>query len=938
MNLDDLPASELRRIDAVCMDFENRLRAGETLEIDRLVQKHGGPHASLLRSELELVRDEVKSNVAEPHKTGSDAQQLSSEKAADLERVMPAANTAIGPFLIQELIGRGGMGMVFSALDQRLNRQVAIKMLAVHPEKREALTTRFDREAKALAALSHPNIVELFDVGVFNGLPYAVMEFLDGELLRTRMQTQTFSADQVRSLGASIADALAAAHRAKVVHRDLKPENIMLVQLAQGRAKPHDSMMVKLFDFGLSRAPTGYQDFSETPDLLDSVAHRKDQDSPETSDSAEDQNPAANQGSPKDGKPITTPGRSVEETGAGVIMGTPGYMAPEQVRGEKVTPAADIFSLGCVLFEAFYGQLPFDGHTYSKRFAATLHKQPSTDQARRSVDPTLAVLIDECLQKDPGKRPDSADEIVSRLRASPAALSQSSASIPRRTWLIAGSGAIAVVASSSFWFRGDGDSQRRRRETLTEIQSLAVLSIADGDRINGSRPSTDTGIPETPKLPAAIGQSPLGRGEEISALLVHELTRLSDLSIPRFRPLSAETPEQFRSIGKLLEVDALMTGEIRTVGDGPAAFVEIDLQIISATTGKQIWGNRLQSDAPDNLLLQSRLVSEIASVIGKRLTSTADEPAPPTLDSFRCLVDAQTRSDPDSRLGLEMALQCFQNAKSIDRRFTEPIAGTALTSITLAAQTDNEQAIQLIRQARKNVDEALRMDPDSIDGRLAQAMLEWQTVGRFEPAETHLRELLLIAPNHWQVHHQYGLLLLTLGKTSSAIESLRQAQLLNPVSVTAKIDAARAQWVAGNIERAITDAKRIRDHYRGNELAKGLLVDLYEQQQRFNLAAEEQGIAGITPSTSAQEYFDFRNKKLLTLPYGPFGRVCNHVILELRTNATVDDQLFAQWVDPLPPMFSLLLAIHPAFARVRRLPRAQELLPHQNRSSIASAR
>jgi tetratricopeptide (TPR) repeat protein len=256
----------------------------------------------------------------------------------------------------------------------------------------------------------------------------------------------------------------------------------------------------------------------------------------------------------------------------------------------------------------------------------------------------------------------------------------------------------------------------------------------------------------------------------------------------------------------------------------------------------------------------------------------------------------------------------------------------------LAAQSDNEQAIQLIRQARQNVDEALRMDPDSIDARLAQAMLEWQTVGRFEPAEIHLRELLLIAPNHWQVHHQYGLLRLTLGKTSSAIESLRQAQLLNPVSVTAKIDAARAQWVAGNLERAITDAKRIRDHYRGNELAKGLLVDLYEQQKRFNLAAEEQGIDGITPSTSAQEYFDSRNKKLLTLPYGPFGRVCNQVILELRTKTAVDDQLFAQWVDPLPPMFSLLLAIHPAFARVRRLPRAQELLPRQNRSSIASAR
>ncbi|MDG2223292.1 MAG: tetratricopeptide repeat protein, partial [Rubripirellula sp.] len=282
--------------------------------------------------------------------------------------------------------------------------------------------------------------------------------------------------------------------------------------------------------------------------------------------------------------------------------------------------------------------------------------------------------------------------------------------------------------------------------------------------------------------------------------------------------------------------------------------------------------------------------------------------------------------------------QCFQKAKSIDRRFAEPIAGTALTSITLAAQSANEQAMQLIRQARENVDEALRMDPDSIDARLAQAMLEWQTVGRFKPAETSLRELVLVAPNHWQVHHQYGLLLLTMGKTSTAIASLRQAQLLNPVSVTAKIDTARAQWIAGNIERAVTDAKRIRDRYRSNELARGLLVDLYEHQTQFELAANEQGITGITPATSAQEYYGSRQKNLPTLPYGPFGKVCNEAILESRIKSEIDDQLLAQWVDPLPPMLSLLLAVHPAFEQVRQLPRAQELLPRETSAAIAAGR
>ena len=868
MNLNDLPANELSRIDAVCMEYENRLRTGDKPDIESLVGDYRGEHAALLRRELELVRDEIASEIASTESGLASQAEASDDSNPPLIEV----NTSVGHFLIGDVIGRGGMGMVFAATDQRLNRKVAIKMLAVRADKRQQLTERFDREARALANLSHPNIVKLFDVGVFKGLPYAVMEFLDGELLSHRLQSDPLTASEVRSLGAAIADALAAAHRADVVHRDLKPENIMLLGPvdASGEHGGEDSARVKLFDFGLSRAPH---------DLV---------------------------GDGFDGQ-IT----DVAQTAEGVILGTPGYMAPEQVRGQKVTPAADIFSLGCVLFECFYGHRPFDGRTHAKRFAATLHEQPETNPVRRRDDPALAELIDECLEKDPRNRPEFAKSIALRLRE-PSSAEPTKSTSHRRQWMIAGSLAIAAAATAPIWMR-------RKRESLRGIQSLAVLSITSTDGSSGAA--------DPSKLPPPIGDKPLSAGEKISALLVHELTRLSDLSVPRFRPLVVETPEQFRSVGEQLEVDALLTGSMRTIGQGDTAFAEIDLQIISTSTGTQLWGKRFQSEAPDNLLRQSQLVSEIASVIGHGLTATADESAPPTVDSFHCLVDGQARSDPDSPEGLEKALRCFRNAKKVDRQFVAPVAGLALTSITLAGQTDIERAIELVRQARENADDALRRDPNSVDARLASAMLDWQTVGRFDQAERTLRELVVVAPNHWQVRHQAGLLQLTIGNPTEAKASLQQAQWLNPVSVIARVDMARARWLSGETESAISEAKRIASDFENNELARGLLIDIFEHLEDYTLAASEQGLTDIGSTTDAKTYFAARERTIESMPYGPFGPECNRAILQLRKRRTVEDEFIARLSDPRPPMLTFVLAVHPAFARARLLPSANELLP-----------
>lgn len=260
MNLDDLSASELAFIDSVCLDYESQYRRGNAPDIADVVSQHAGPLAEPLRRELELVREELQSDAtiagtAIGTKAGTATGTAST--IVDSFRV-PDPGTELGPYIVGETIGRGGMGVVLAATDRRLDRRVAIKILASELAKSDELTERFDREARSVAAISHPNIVELFDVGSYDGLPYAVMEYLDGELLSDRLKRADFSADETRDLGAQIADALAKAHEADVIHRDLKPQNVMLVPRVGGESLENPGQvgtLVKLFDFGLSRSP-----------------------------------------------------------------------------------------------------------------------------------------------------------------------------------------------------------------------------------------------------------------------------------------------------------------------------------------------------------------------------------------------------------------------------------------------------------------------------------------------------------------------------------------------------------------------------------------------------------------------------------------------------------------------------------------------------------
>ncbi|MFN8012849.1 MAG: protein kinase [Holophagaceae bacterium] len=285
----------------------------------------------------------------------------------------------LGPYELLAPLGAGGMGEVWKAKDARLDRLVAIKVLPEHLATHPDALARFEREARAVAALNHPNITGLFDIGHEGDTAFAVMELLEGETLRSRLAQGPLPARKALDLARQMAAGLAAAHEKGIVHRDLKPDNLWVTK--DGR--------LKILDFGLAK-------------VADAPLLPSDPDQPTR---ALDSGP---------------------KTQEGVVLGTVGYMSPEQIRGHAVDARSDLFAFGVVLWEMLTGQRPFSGSSAIETLNAILTQEPPTLDPALGVPPAAAQILDHCLQKDPTQRFQSARDLGFALET----LTQSSLSQP----------------------------------------------------------------------------------------------------------------------------------------------------------------------------------------------------------------------------------------------------------------------------------------------------------------------------------------------------------------------------------------------------------------------------------------------------------------------------------------------------------------------------
>lgn len=314
------------------------------------------------------------------------------------------SGTKLGPYEIVAPIGAGGMGEVYRARDARLHREVAIKILPISFSADSDRLQRFAQEARAAAALNHPNILSIYDIGDDHGAPYVVSELLEGETLRDHLRSGSLSARKAIDYARQIASGLAAAHEKGIVHRDLKPENLFVTSDAR----------VKILDFGLAKLTR-----------------------------------------PEDGDASGEAPTQQVHTDAGTVMGTVGYMSPEQIRGKHADPRSDIFSFGAILYEMLSGKRAFHGDSAADTMSAILKEDPpDLSETNRNISPALERIVRHCLEKNPNERFQSARDVAFNLGALTdisTSRSGSLGTIPEepdaRRWLLPLLGVLLLLAS-----------------------------------------------------------------------------------------------------------------------------------------------------------------------------------------------------------------------------------------------------------------------------------------------------------------------------------------------------------------------------------------------------------------------------------------------------------------------------------------------------------
>ena len=353
-----------------------------------------------------------------------------------------------GPYEVQAHVGEGGMGEVYRARDTRLNRSVAVKILPESMADDAARMHRFEQEARTVAALNHPNILSVYDVGVQDGTPYLVMELLEGETLRERLDRGPLGVRKSVEIGLQIAHGLAAAHERGIVHRDLKPENIFLTRDGH----------TKLLDFGLSKAMAVASAAKASGYMSD----------------------------------VTMQTVQTMATQPGVVMGTAPYMSPEQVRGEPIDHRSDIFSFGAVLYEMLSGRRAFSGDTAVETMTAILKSEPpDIDLEYTKVPPAMDRIVRHCLEKAPADRFQSARDLTFALGA----LSGSDSTVALRPqtakarqispWALVAAALVLITAAASAYYLANRRPPAHRMEFAIPVQSeIGQMAISsDGTMI-----------------------------------------------------------------------------------------------------------------------------------------------------------------------------------------------------------------------------------------------------------------------------------------------------------------------------------------------------------------------------------------------------------------------------------------------------------------------
>jgi serine/threonine protein kinase/tetratricopeptide (TPR) repeat protein len=619
-----------------------------------------------------------------------------------------AAGSRLGPYEILSPLGAGGMGEVYRARDSRLDRDVAVKVLPQSLVTEAEALARFEREAKAVAALSHPNILAIHDFGREGGVAYAVMELLEGETLRERLDGGPIPQRKALDYALQIAQGLAAAHDRGIIHRDLKPQNVFVTR----------DGLVKILDFGLAKVAG--------------------QTAPEGRSNAP-----------------TTPG-----TRTGMILGTVGYMSPEQVRGAPADHRSDIFSLGTVLYEMLTGERAFRKETDVETMMAILREDPLEGAVGRSLPLELEEIVAHCLEKSPEERFQSARDLGFALKVAEGR----------------GSGAGRPESGSRTAMMSAG--------AATSGSSIAVLPFRNLSAEKENEYFSD------------------GVTEEI----INALTKIEALRVASRTSAFAfkGKDEDVRRIGGALGVQSVLEGSVRQAGKR----IRISAQLINVADGYHLWSERYDREMEDVFEVQDEIARSIAEALKVRLL-----PAEAAGLSSRGTQNVEAYNDYlkgryyFNRREAPEAIVEFERALARDPGYTDAYTGLA-DSYCIYGFYGGIPTLEAFAKARAAAEKAQEVEPDSAEVHVSLALVEHYFGWNLEKEEAETRLAIRLAPTSAAAYSWLGLMLAFTDRTSEALEMAKRATELEPFSANAQANVAWAYHGARRFEEAIGEFRR----------------------------------------------------------------------------------------------------------------------------------
>jgi serine/threonine protein kinase/Flp pilus assembly protein TadD len=694
---------------------------------------------------------------------------------------------SIAHYRIIKQLGAGGMGEVYLALDTKLDRKVAIKVLLPDSLAEANLKKRLLKEAQAAAKLDHPNICAVYDVSEADSFTFIVMQYIEGETLADKMLLDPLELSTALDFAKQAAEGLAEAHRHGVLHRDIKPQNLIITPRGQ----------LKILDFGLAKQMRA-------------------------NDSVDFEAPTATM--------LSTPGH---------VVGTMPYMSPEQLHGEPLDACSDIFSLGVVFYEMLAGKHPFQDKSAAGTLSRIMLGDPMpTEQFSTQVSPDLQAVLNKMLRKDKAARYQNAEDLLADLRRLPTklpaidtqgdvtritqvseitpneSLTDSLLSKVRRNKFAVLGTALALI------LLGFGISRWMSREHL---DSLAILPFAYA--------SSDARLLANPDREYV--------SDGLTDGIINNLSQLANLKvIARSSVFRYKGRDDVQAIGRELNVRAVLTGRIVQEGDE----LRITVELMDVQANRSIWGETYQRKTADIQTVQNEIARNVSEKLRLKLTGADQTQLAKTYtqsgEAYEAYLKGRYHWNKRTNEGFKQATNFFQEAIVKDPNYALAYTGLA-DCYTLRSDYGFLEPKEGYALAKGAVTLALKYDDSLAEAHTSLASIKAVTDWDWQGAENEYRRAIELNPKYATAHHWYAAQLLLQGRLDQALQEIKKAQQLDPLSLGINKDYAVILLYARDYDNALEQCRKtleIEPHFGAMST---YIAQIYELKQKYPEATAE---------------------------------------------------------------------------------------------------